>query len=309
MPCENLQQWLGEATSQILRGWSQRDEAIEYLTKQLRRCRAKSKRRFWQWLRIQLAKSQYAALLTHIKEPAESAPESPDAEPFSYVQNGDVALISVGPAVWKVPMTRLDFVRSVWPVFARELPALEPPERRKIRDLKAQLKAQSWKMLPAMRTQIQDEIKRWEGILQRSETLNPVARYGMFKSVNGSEVAVHRRYLNAGRFEDVSAMDGDLTNFCPVKFRVTAEPLFFSDAAIIPGNANPRCPERLEQDVFVPNLYIVQSEDNPNFGHDYDLQDELKTDYRFENMAAGYQQDRLEANAVRQLAKAWGTRK
>jgi hypothetical protein len=310
------EQWLEKAIERIP-ALSYRDDAIGELRKHVKRCHARSVQRFYQWLRTTLAKVSYPQLLSYFKPEDDPKPEAPvgQSEPFSFISNGGLALIDVDKAIWKIPIVRLDFARSVWPVYVKQLPALEHPERRKIRDLKEQLKTQSWKWLPAMRTQAEAEIVKWEDMLQRAEDRNPIARYGIFKSINGRETGVHRLYMNAGTNEDVAAANGDLTDFGTVKMRVTVEPMFFVDTAVIPGNADPQCPQRIEQDVEVPNLYLIQSgDDNPHPGHNKDLRKEQEKDVHFESMASEYQQDRLKARAeqdemVRRLQKQWGVRK
>jgi hypothetical protein len=113
---------------------SYRDDAIGELRKHVKRCHARSVQRFYQWLRTTLAKVSYPQLLSYFKPEDDPKPEAPvgQSEPFSFISNGGLALIDVDKAIWKIPIVRLDFARSVWPVYVKQLPALEHPERRKI---------------------------------------------------------------------------------------------------------------------------------------------------------------------------------
>jgi hypothetical protein len=251
------EQWLQEALDQIPEGTH--DKVLAFLTKQLKRCHSKSKHRFWLWLRLTLAKvPESAELLTQIREPSDSRPK-----PFSYVENGDTALIDLGSCIWKLPLTALPWAESLWPVFARELPPLEPPEHKQLRDLKRRFRQQKWKMRPAMREQFQKTIAETEARLLQAKA-TPATRYAVFKNIAGVETAIHRLYVNAAPDQDVAANDGDLTNYGFVKARKTVEPVYSEGVGLLPGNEDPAIPTRLVSEVLRSNLYIVQSCDNPH---------------------------------------------
>ena len=113
-----------------------RPEAREYLQPLLRRCHAKSKKTFWQWLRIQLARTEDSAtFLEWMQEsrcPLEVKTSSTGSEGgFQYFINGDIALISVGdaehPAVWQIPLADLEWALSLYPVTLKKLPCARIP--------------------------------------------------------------------------------------------------------------------------------------------------------------------------------------
>src|SRR5882724_3072569 len=101
---------------------------------------------------------------------------------FDCVKNGDTALVKIGtqpngtPIIWKVPAHLLEWAKSQMPVFAKLLPDLAPPERRALRDLKAELKRDRWKLFPAHIQRLEEKIVEAEATLDRVESLTPVPR-------------------------------------------------------------------------------------------------------------------------------------
>ena len=112
--------WLQEALDQIphdlvdCTGEKHRDILAEYLSSQVKRCRAKSKSRFWIWLRLALAKTEDTSkYLMWVRESRCPLEVKSLKGGFQFTVNGDVALISVGdadhPAVWRVPLNHLEW--------------------------------------------------------------------------------------------------------------------------------------------------------------------------------------------------------
>lgn len=242
-----------------------RPEAREYLQPLLRRCHAKSKKTFWQWLRIQLARTEDSAtFLEWMQEsrcPLEVKTSSTGSEGgFQYFINGDIALISVGdaehPAVWQIPLADLEWALSLYPVTLKKLPALESPERREIRRLKRQLRTRMPFLTPGQRSVFEQSIKELEAAQGRAYT--PLPRYQLLKSIAGRETPVHRMYLNAQRNDEISAVDGDFLNFATTRVLVTVAPVSTEGVAIAKGS---QPPTTYSADVVVPNLQIVNDDD------------------------------------------------
>ena len=107
----DITRWLNEALAQIpvelnadADGTTHRQIADFYLRALLKRCRATTRPRFWQWLRFQLAKTEdtarYLMWMRESRCPLEVKTSSTGAEGgFSYVINGSTALIEAFDAV------------------------------------------------------------------------------------------------------------------------------------------------------------------------------------------------------------------
>src|SRR3954468_18433618 len=123
------QRWLEQVIGLCPEGC--RSDAREYLQPLLKRCNSKSRKTFFQWARLTLAKNpETSQYLDWVKE-SRLAPETIEPhqrEGFHYVINGGIALIEVidgsDRALWKVPLDKLDWALSQFPVFLRKLPPL-----------------------------------------------------------------------------------------------------------------------------------------------------------------------------------------
>src|SRR5258708_2481681 len=135
-----------------------------------------------------------------------------------YIINGDVALIGVANedehAVWRVPVSALEWALSLSPVTLRRLPDLESPEANEIRKLKRRAKS-----LPSQYAVFAQEIEELEAA--QSRAYPPVPRYRLVKYQDGEETPVHRLFVNAGIGDEVEAVDGDYLNFTTTKIDVT----------------------------------------------------------------------------------------
>jgi hypothetical protein len=247
--------WLDEALAlcpEIVRR-----EADAYLRPLMKRCHAKSKKTFWQFLRINLAKTEEtASFLTWMQERF-VAEEAPSSDGFTYEVNGDVALIAVGNeehAVWRVPLETLDWARAVWPVYLKKLPPLECRELEQIRELKKELKRPSFSstLTHAQRMSFKAEIDQLKAQVDRAYT--PLPRYALMKAASGSDVPVHRLFLNANEDQEVIAIDDDFLNFATTKITVTVQPEVQGGYA-----ARPR--RESISEFWVPNLQIVGASD------------------------------------------------
>jgi hypothetical protein len=271
MPHEQTR-WLDEALDQIPTdltadgdGTTHRVIVAEYLRPLLRRCRATTRSRFWQWLRLQLAKSEdfchYLAWVREGRCPLEVKTSSTEANGgFQYVVNGETALISVGDAgtfaVWRVPASCLGWALSLHPVKLKRLPPVESPEQAEIRRLKRQIKTRRPFLTPGQLSALEQKIERLEAADRRAYT--PVPRYQLVKYADGRENPVHRLYLDAGAADEVDAVDGDFLNFTTTNVRVTVEPVVESGWTIAKGD---RRPKTWSEEVTVQNLQITNNAD------------------------------------------------
>ena len=177
-------------------------------------------------------------------------------------RNNDTLLIKVphpdGPVIWKVPAKDSEFVKNVLPAFAKRLEDLEFPEAAELRKLQKRLAKNSWRLNPQQRADLDKEIEAVKARLERAKSREPIPRYGIYKTLNGRDVGVHRLYLRCHDDEKVSAFDGDLTNFCDVPIRYEVQRNFGlterQQKAVAPIYA----------ESTVRNLYIVSSGDNPS---------------------------------------------
>ncbi len=210
----------------------------------------------------------------HFKERMEQATEREAAENAEYlsreiawyekqkdiVRQGDILLISVGPAVWKIPAKDEQFVRDVLPVFAKTLPPLEPPEAAELRRVQKKLSRDRWRLKPADREALEKDIENAKAALERAQNRAPVPRYGIYKTVEGRDVGAHRLYLRCDDDEKVAAFDGDLTNFCNVPLRYEVQRNF----GLTEHQRKQLAP--IYRETVVPNLYVISSVSNPAHG-------------------------------------------
>jgi hypothetical protein len=267
----DITRWFDEALAQVpveldadCDGTTHRRIVDSYLRPLLKRCRATTKSGFWQWLRLQLAKTEETATyLTWMREsrcPLEGKISStPGCDGgFQYVVNGDVALIEVtndaDRAVWRVPASQLEWALSLYPVTLRRLPVLESDEARQLRLLKRRIKRSMPFLTPAQREAFEREILALEN--SQRQAYEPIPRFQLVKYADGREIPVHRLYTNASRNDEIEAVDGDFLNFTTAKIRITVEPVPESGFAIAKGD---RRPEAWEEEVTVQNLQIINN--------------------------------------------------
>jgi hypothetical protein len=266
----DITRWLDEALAQIpvdlnadSDGTTHRQIADAYLRPLLNRCRATTKARFWQWLRFQLAKTEETApYLLWMRESrclleVKTSTTGSDGG-FQYVVNGDVALIEVASdtdhVVWRVPVSRLEWALSLYPVGLRRLPELESNEARQLRLLRRNLKQRMPYLTPCQRQDIERKIQGLEDSCRQA--YEPAPRFALIKYEDGEEIPVHRLFIDAKRNDEVEAVDGDFCNFTTAKIRVTVEPVTVDGLAIVKGN---RPPSAWSEELIVPNLYIVNN--------------------------------------------------
>jgi hypothetical protein len=250
------EEWLTEAIAlcpEIVR-----PEADETLRPLVRRCNAKSKSRFWTWLRLTCAKSEdTVGFLAWMRESRCPLEITKAKDGFQYVISGNVALIDVGepsrPAVWQIPVERLEWALSLHPVRLRELPPTESSATREIRLLRRRLVRDGWCMTPQQKDYIIHQLNDAE--LRKVREYPPAPRFFLTKSVDGVETAVHRLYLDAGRDDEVEARNGNYLDFTDVKVTVTVEAAADNGVGVRRGNR----PLSETQQFIAPNLYIVDS--------------------------------------------------
>jgi hypothetical protein len=173
-------------------------------------------------------------------------------------RSGYTLLIKVGDAVWKIPARDEQFVRDVLPIFAKALPPLKPVEADELRTLQKKLSRDRWRLKPADREALERDIEDAKARLERAKTREPIPRYGIYKTIEGRDVGVHRLYLNAQEDEQVSAFDGDLTNFGTVPLRYEVKRNF----GLTEHQQKKLAP--VYRETLVPNLYTVSSDSNPS---------------------------------------------
>jgi hypothetical protein len=276
------EKWLNEALDQIpvelragTEGTTHRQIADSYLRPLLKRCRATTRPRFWQWLRLTLSKteetSQYLMWMRESRCPLEVKTSPGPEGGFQYVINGDVALISVGDAehqaVWRVPAERLQWALSLYPVSLRRLPALESDEARQLRLLKRKVKREMPFLTQGQREIFQRQIQGLEN--SQRQAYEPAPRFVLNKYQDGQEIPVHRLFLDAQRKDEVEAVDGDFLNFTTTRVRVTAAPVSTAGVAVAKGG---RPPATYSTEVVVPNLYIMHSDQSQSDFEDSLLQ-------------------------------------
>jgi hypothetical protein len=265
--------WLDEALDQIPAdltadsfGTTHRDIVAEYLRPLLRRCRATTRPRFWQWLRLQLAKSadlcHYLAWVREgrcpLKVKTSSNIDTPEG--FQYVVNGETALVSVGDAgtfaVWRIPVSCLEWALNLHPVSLKKLPPVESPEQAEIRRLKRRIRTRRPFLTPGQLSALEQKIERLEAADRRAYA--PVPRYQLVKYADGREIPVHRLYLDAGVGDEIDAVDGDFLNFTTTKVRVTVEPVVESGLTVAKGMTRPKT---WSEEITVQNLQITNNAD------------------------------------------------
>lgn len=176
--------------------------------------------------------------------------------------NNGILLIKVahpdGPVIWKVPAKDSEFVKNVLPVFAKRLEDLELPEAAELRRLKTKLSRDRWRLTPERRADLEKQIEDAEAALERAKAREPIPRYGIYKTLSGRDVGVHRLYMRCDDGEKVSAFDNDLTNYCTVKVRYEVQRNFGLT------DKQQRALAPIYAESTVRNLYIVSSDSNPS---------------------------------------------
>jgi hypothetical protein len=178
-------------------------------------------------------------------------------EGFQYAVNGGVGLIDVGtpeqPAVWRVPVERLDWALSMYPVRLKELPSLESQTVGAYRRLRRKLQREGPFLAQVGRQALEQEIDQLQQ--QAAREYNPTPRYELVKSVNGEDVPLHRLYLEAGRYDEVEALDGDFLNYTDTTVRVTMTLKAERGIAIRKGDQ----PVISVEELSLPNLRVTNS--------------------------------------------------
>ena len=180
--------------------------------------------------------------------------ELPVKSEIEYVlsADGSNALINVSDeknrTVWRVPISRLSWALSMFPVSLKRLPAVESDNSKQIRKLKRQFKNKMPFLIPSQRDEF---VRELEGLESMSKVDTSAPRYMLIKYQDGRETPVHRLYLDAGPHDEVDCVDGDFLNFTSAKVKITIAPVVNSGFAIAKGNTRP---EVYEQEVSVPGL-------------------------------------------------------
>jgi hypothetical protein len=183
------------------------------------------------------------------------------------VHHNNVLLINIehpsGTVIWKIPAADVEFVKNVLPVFAKRLEDLELPEAAELRKLQKSLRVNRWRMTPASRGDLEKQIEDAKACLERAKNRTPIPRFGIYKTIDGRDVGVHRLYLGCDEDEQVSAFDGDLTNYCTVKARCRVRRNFgFTEKQV--EEEVPKKIARQYEDRLLSNLYVVSSDRNPS---------------------------------------------
>jgi hypothetical protein len=256
MATEQKQIWLEEALALVPAAYHP-EYVRPYLESALKRCHSNSRKAFWQWLRLALAKSpESAAYLTDMQEsrlPAEVAPKTFDDFKYTVSADGTTALIPVHDAdvqmIWKIPIAQLGWARSIMPVFLKRLPDLEPPEvarQRQIRHQSHYLKAKlSYEQLQSLEKELNDLDE------QVARLYKPIVRYCLLKWTPKQDIPVHRLFVGVDEDSEVEAINGDFLDFTNTKVRMILEPVADKDG--IAGGRG----ETETRIVEIPNLQGV----------------------------------------------------
>jgi hypothetical protein len=278
----DIARWLDEALNQIPAelnadsdGTTHRQIADSYLRPLLKRCRAATKSRFWQWLRLQLARTEeiapYLLWMRESRCPLEVKTSTGSEGGFQYVVNGDVALIEIASdtdhAVWRVPASRLEWALALYPVGLRRLPPLESNEARQLRLLRRRVKREMQYLTQAQRQAFERKIQGLEESCRKA--YEPAPRFMLVKYQDGQEIPLHRLFIDAQRNDEVEAVDGDFLNFTTATIRVTVEPVTVDGLTIVKGN---RPPSAWSEELVVPNIYISDSDQSQKDFEDAFLQ-------------------------------------
>ena len=260
------EQWLKQVLDLITVG---RDDAEAYLRPLLKRCHAKSRKTFVTWAQMMLSRSGLSLspvselrLLPEIVTPHQR-------EGFRHTVYGSTAFIEVvdgsDVAIWKIPAAKLNWAISLYPVYLKRLPDLEPSEIAEGRRLQARLKRESWHLTPKHKQMIADQILELAKRARR--TFGPIPRFMLAKYQGGERQEVHRLFVGAIQGEVVEPLDGDYLNFCDLTFKVTMKPVIEEGHTVAKGDKPPRKDEEEEGEIIyeretvtVPNLHVVHSD-------------------------------------------------
>jgi hypothetical protein len=258
MPNETpKERWLDQVISLCPEGC--RSDVREYLQPLLKRCNSRSRKTFVQWARLRLANnpetSQYLDWVRESKLPPEVvAPHQ--REGFHYVVNGGIALIEIidgsDRALWKVPVDKLDWAISMYPVFLKRLPDLEPQEAMQRRRLKTRLRKKGLSL--EQRQEIESQIARVQSDEHR--TFSPAPRFQLLKYLDGEQRLVHHLFLESGPGDIVESLNGDFTDFTNITLRMTSKITTEDGVGVRKGN---RPVEEVEE-ITLPNLYVIRSD-------------------------------------------------
>lgn len=266
-----LQKWYEQSLALVPEMY--RAEIREYLDPTVKHCRAKTRARYWQWLRQQIAKMSQEEAEFFFEYLKESYLPVDRGTPFEYEvsADGELLLIDVPHKinrtkqttvhVWKLPLKDLDWAKSIFPFHIRTIPPLDSPEILAARALKAKLRGR--RLGFKERYDFESALTQVKAKIAEGDVTAMPVRYGVYKNVGGKEVSVARMYLRADIGEDVDALDGDLLNYGTVYTERITRPIFYDGAAVVPGISNPANPVRVERGDRIPNLYIIQGSANP----------------------------------------------
>jgi hypothetical protein len=257
-----LTKWYEESLALVPKMY--RDEIKCYLDPIVKHCKAKTRSRYWMWLRQQLAKTEDSLEFAEWMRES-SLPVERDT-PFHYELDvtGDLALIDLGgnPArIWRLPAKDLVWAKSIFPFHVHIIPPLESPEFTELRSMRAKLRSR--RLGDNERRTLEQRVKGLSAKISMGDVTKMPERYGLYKTIGGKEVSVARLYLRADIGEDVDALDGNMLNFGNVSSATIIRPLYRDGIALTPGIVDPENPERYISAEEVPNLYLTASSHNP----------------------------------------------
>jgi len=234
MKSNDKQLWLSEAIALVPEAYRP-DDVQGYLTDALKRCHAQSKKTFWQWLRITLAKfPESAVYLTWMQEcrvPVEVAPIKQDDFPHKISADGTTALIQVGDdtahGIWKIPASQLSWAKEMMPVFLKRLPDLEPPELKRQREIRHQARYMKRKLSQEQLKSFEQELADLDA--QVARLYPPVPRFCLMRWTPKRDIPVHRLFTGVDDDTEIEPIDGDFLNYCTVKVQVTLDPVADED--------------------------------------------------------------------------------
>jgi len=231
--------WLDEAIALVPDVAESRETVREYLQPLLKRCRAKSRSRFWLWIRLQLAKTgeafEFLEWMQESRLPREVARDNNVEHETS--EDGSVEFFNVAttdkPIVWQVPVQYREWALAQFPLRLVELPPLESETHRELRRLKRRLRDRAPFLTQGLRARLDREIQDLEQQCAKPRIAPP--RYELRKG----ETVLHRVFMQefhgAAPEEEVRALDGNYLNYATTTARIESSVISDSDTVVLKG--------------------------------------------------------------------------
>jgi len=257
-----IQQYVREYVALVPEG-ALRNWAKEFFSPaRLRRCHAKSRKTFSQWVQMQLAREpEYQELADYFVKALLVEPEVVkttderghdqnydievnEAEGLAFIKVSEIPLL-----VWRLPLDKLAWAKALLPVTVKEKDSPLSRELRAVQHELANTSSESTKQ------ELVSKLAELE-----IEKVKERKRYVLTKRLNGSIVPLHRLYIEtfvrpdlALYGLDVAANDGDYLNFSKSRFEEVHVPIFENGIAWTVSVAT--------KESLIDNLLVVSAKD------------------------------------------------